>query len=130
MRGCLLHMPLAVSLKKSFPSSTLLPTLLAHIVATPMTLPCTSSGIALPIAAVRFEGTEHLKALCVDNVPHHMLLGIPGTYDAMPNEHFADPIACDGVAFGFWAALVLLSRAYPVLRPFVLQILSRHALSV
>ena len=24
-------------------------------------------------------------------MPHYMLLGIPGTYDAMPNEHLAYP---------------------------------------
>ena len=81
-------------------------------------------------AAVRFEGAEHLKSLSIDNVPHHMLLGIPGTYDAMPNEHFAPPLPAMVLTFMFWAALASLSRAYPALRPLVLQRLRSHALTI
>ena len=64
-------------------------------------------------AAVRFEGAEHLKALHIDNVPHHMLLGIPGTYDAMPNAHYAAPIACEGVDLPFLGSIGITFKGIP-----------------
>ena len=64
-------------------------------------------------AAVRFEGAEHLKALFLDNVPHHMLLGIPGTYDAMPNAHYATPIASEGVNLRFLGSVGITFKGIP-----------------
>ena len=64
-------------------------------------------------ATVRVAGAEHLKSLCIDNVPHHMLLGIPGTYDAMPSEHFAAPIACDGIDIQFLGSVGITFKGIP-----------------
>ena len=64
-------------------------------------------------AAVRFEGAEHLKALHIDNMPHHMLLGIPGTYDALPNAHYAAPIASEGVDLNFLGSIGITFKGIP-----------------
>ena len=42
-----------------------------------------------------------------------MLLGIPGTYDAMPNAHFATPIACEGVDLNFLGSIGITLKGIP-----------------
>ena len=113
MRGCFLYMPLAVSRKISYPYSTPLPALLAYIVATLRVPPSTSFGIALPMPQLDLKALSISNPPCIDNVPHHMLLGIPGTYDAMPNEHFARPIASDGVDIHVLGSIGITYKGIP-----------------
>ena len=42
-----------------------------------------------------------------------MLLGIPGTYDAMPNAHYATPIASEGVNLRFLGSVGITFKGIP-----------------
>ncbi len=42
-----------------------------------------------------------------------MLLGIPGTYDATPNAHYAAPIASEGVDLRFLGSISVTFKGLP-----------------
>ena len=112
MRGFSSYMLWAAFRKKNFPSLTLLPTLLAPTVATPMALLSTNSGIALPMLLLDLRALSILKP-CTQTTCQvtcflaSLALTMPRRMPTMRRPLLARVLTC-----GSWAALASHSKVY------------------
>ena len=120
MRGFSSHMHLAAFQKRSFPSSTLLPTLPAPIAAIPMAHLYTSSGIALPMLLLDSRALNISKPCSSTTCPTACLLAslAPTTPCRMLTMRLS--LLVRVLTCVFWAALASHSKAFPAHKPSVL----------